>query len=432
MRLATSSACFVVLLLLPASGCVSARGAYRGGMEAEVSGDYDAAVTRYTTALRRDGSLPNVRGRLQVASREAVRAHLTRAASVGPVEGATAWLAAEHVVTEARSVGVDAARPATFDADLADALDGAVVAILTVAAGRVDGRDYPGALAALEQARLYRPSQHRQAELDATAQAAYSYWADDDLAAGRFRDALAHADAALALTPPGEDADRLAALRVDAIDAGTVVVALLSIQVDGRGDLPAGFLRDLDDLLDERLATGGGPFVALVDPADVRRALRGRGARPGGVLGTDAAASVARDLDADLAVTVDLGPPAETLRETQRRRVRSRLRIGRDTTSYLQTTTRVELAATARIRVVEAGTRRVVCTEESRQTATADAREAIYRGNWRDLDLDRAERDRFAEDEVDRARAEAFVDLRAALANDLARRAADCLNRQIP
>lgn len=430
MRTAAASALFV--LLLTASGCVSAERAYRGGMDAEVSGDYDAAVSRYATALRRDAALPNVRGRLIVASREAIRAHLARAASVGPVEGAGAWLAAERIVTEAQSVGVDADRPATFDADLADALDAALYAILSVAAQRVDGRDYAGALSALEQGRLYRPSPERQAELDATAQTAYAYWADDDLQAGRFRDALAHADAALALTPPGADADRLAALRAAAIDAGTVVVALLSVQVDGRDALPDNFLRDLDDLLDERLVTGGGPFVALVDPGDVRRALRGRGARGSRVLSPDAAADVARDLAADLAVSVDLGRPAETLRETQRRRVRSRLRVGRDTTSYLQTTTRVDVSMAARIRVVEAGTRRVVCTEEVRQTGTADALEARYPGDWRDLDLDRAERDRFAEDDVDRARGAALAGLRDALADDLARRAADCLNRQIP
>lgn len=416
--------------LATAAGCASASGAYRDGMEAETGGDFDAAVGRYATALRRDASLPNVRGRLVVASREAVRRHLSTAATApDAMATADAWLAADAVVAQAREVGVEAERPPTFAADRDRALDDAVYEGLARAAADVDRRDYAGSLARLDGLRRYRPSRERQAELDATARTAYHYWADDDLAAGRYRDALVHADAALGLGGPGAPGGAdLASLRDEILLAGERRVAVLPADADG-GAYPDRWLRDLDDALDEATGAAGAPFLAFADPADVRRAMRERGTSRVAIAG---AARVAERVGADLAVLVRLDDPDETTRATDRRRIGARLRGSRDTTSYVRLTTELRLSAGAEITVVDAVSRQPVCSETLRESATDSFRDGRFSGTWRSLDLDRSERDLFDDGLRERAYDRALSALRDRLADRVAEQSVVCLSRQIP
>ncbi len=416
-----------LVLSLAVAGCATATGAYRDGMAAETAGDYDTAVRHYAAALARDASLPNVRGRLVVASREAVRRHLAATGVDDPVARAGAWLAAESVVAEARAVGVDAERPPTFGEDRDRALDAAVYETLARAAADLDRREYRSALARLDGSRRFRPSRDRQAELDATARTAYHYWADDDLADGRYRDALVHADAALGLGgPDSPGAADLAYLRDEVLAAGTRRVAVLPAHAEG---YPGRWLPDLDDTLADALAGAGTPFLAFADPADVRRVVRERGGTQIGVAGS---ARVAERVGADLAVLVRLDAPVETQRVTERRRVSARRRDSRDTTSYVRQTVEYRLVASGEVTVVDAASARPVCSETLRESESERSREARYRGAWRDLDLDRGERDLFDDDLPERARSRALTSLRDRVARRAAELARTCLVRQIP
>lgn len=420
----------VLFCLAAAAGCASASGAYRDGMDAETRGDYDAAVHRYAMALRRDASLPNVRGRLVVASREAVRRHLAAAgAAPDATAAADAWLAAETVVATAHSAGVDPERPSTFAADRDRALDGAVYAHLADAASAVDAGDYPDALERLARARYYRPSPARQAELDETAQTAYRYWAEDDLAAGRYRAALAHADAALEFAAPASaSAEALVALRGAVLAAGARTAALLPADADSRA-YPDRWLRDLDSQLADAVVAADAPFLAYADPARVQRALRERSSPRLAVAG---AARVGDRVGADYAVLIRLDRPAETQRTLDRRRIDARMRSGRDTTSYLRLTTEQRIEVGAEITVVGVATERPVCRETVREAATESYRTAVYRGDWRTLDLSRAERELFRDGEAERAGSRALATLRDRLAERAAAQAVLCLSRQIP
>jgi|GEM_PF-6596829 len=417
----------LVLFALAAgvAGCASAERAYRDGMEAEVAGDFDAAVRRYAAALRRDASLPNVRGRLVVASREAVRQHLAAAAVAGgPIARADAWLAADAVVAEAASAGVDAERPPTFAADRDAALDAAVTAILEGAAVDVDARDYERALAALDGADRYRPSPARLAEMHAKRRDALRYWTEDDLAAGRYRAALAHADAALAYgAGPDEPVFRDLRARILADGARRVVV----LPAEDDGGYPRGWTDTFDDALDARLA--GRPFLDLADPADVRRMLS-RGGAPRAPLAR--AVWAADRMGAELAVVVRVDAAEADERTSDRRRVAARLRGSRDTTSYVRERVDLRVAATAEVTVLRAGDRDPACSD--RVTATGDGRwtRATFRGTWLSLDLDRDERALFEDDARDRARRDAFEEAADDLADRIARRAEDCLMRFVP
>ncbi len=415
----------LLVLLLAAGGCVSAERAYRDGMEAEVAGDYDAAVRRYAAALRRDASLPNVRGRLVVASREAVRQHLAAAAvAPGPVARADAWLAADAVVAEAATAGVDAERPPTFDADRDAALDAATSAVLDGAAADVDARDYARALAALDGAGRYRPSPARLAEMHAMRRDALRRWTEDDLAAGRYRAALAHADAALA-DGAGPDEPLFRDLRARILADGARRVVVLPAEDDG--GYPRGWADALDDALDERLA--GRPFLDFADPADTRR-LIARGGAPRAPLAR--AAWLADRMGAELAVVVRVDAAEADERRSDRRRVAARLRDSRDTTSYVRERVDLRVATTAELTVLHAGDRDPACSD--RVTATGDGRwtRATYRGAWRSLELDRDERALFEDERADNARRDAFDEAADALAERVARRAEDCLMTFVP
>ena len=420
--------------LLLAGGCRSAKGVYTDAMAFETAGRHEDAARAYADALRRDPDLPNAAGRLGISGSVAVRQRLAEAdAAPTRVAAADALLAAEALIGDAAGVGVRVARPASFETFVGEACADAVTELLGEGRAEADRGDFASALARYDRARRYRPTPAWQDDLDASARDAYAGWATADISAGRFRAALGHADAALGLAPPGSPlADDLAVLRADAVAAGTLLAAVFPATTPRTptGDaLPQGFLQDVSDiLLDERLAEPP-LFVALVDPAEARRALRWSRADLAG--DPRALADLTRSLDADVGLVAEVDGFEVTESETERRDVTFRLRMGGPAPG-VRTTTRMELRAQASLVAVDAAGRRVACTagrpvEVSR---TYDAAESA--SDTEALRLSSDERDLFGGRSRDRAYDALADDLAERLAGSLAERVAACVGALVP
>ncbi|HEX8297909.1 MAG TPA: hypothetical protein VF594_02010 [Rubricoccaceae bacterium] len=468
----------LALAVLPA--CKSAQGVYTDAMSLETSGDLEAAARAYADALRRDASLPNARGRLGVAGREAVAQRIAQAAAADTRSGAaTEWLAAEALVRDAAAVGGSLERPATFEADVAAACAAAVDALAEAGHDRASAGDAEGAVAFYGRARLYRPSAarardldvatvdalldggqarvrtgefsaglalydrarsyhpsaERQQELDASARDAYAGWADADLAAGRFRGALAHADAALALASPGSTvAQDLAGLRAAVLDAGALVVAVFPADTPRTptGDaFPRDFLRDVSDvLLDDRLAPPV-PFLFLVDPAEARSALRqARGDLSGN---PRLLADLTRSLDADVGVYAEIDGFAFTEAETARRDVTFARRDGAAAVAGVRTTTEMTLRARAAVVATDASGRRIACDGDAPTVTVSERYDAATAAADPDaLRLSDSDRALFGADPRDRTYGRLVTELRDRLADRLAERIGACLAGQVP
>ena len=414
------SALFLVAIAV--AGCTSARDVYRGGMDREVAGDYPAAADAYINALERDRGLQNVPGRLAVAGRQAVRVHLGRAAVQDPVEAAHSYRAAARLVRRAAAVGVRLDHPATFEADLRAAEAGAVDALAGHASARLAAQDYPGVLSALDQARAFGPDAGQSGVLDGLALRAYDGWARADLAAGRFRAALAHTEAALRM---GGAPEVYGPLRLDVLDAGAVVGAVLP--VEAADDVPRWFARDLFDALSEdALAPSPAPFVVLADPVEVRRWDRHGPRSP--VFLSDSPrrlADAARDLGADVGVVVYLSDVRDVRRVGEPEEQTARTRRGPAAT---YTRRRVDLTVTAHadlVAVDAAG--RPVCERSVERRVVERYSRASFDGDLAALDLTRVERRAFSGDVDEAARDRALLDLRDALAAALGDEVVGCL-----
>ena len=420
---------FALLLAVAVWGCASARDAYEGGMEREVAGDYPAAADAYVTALERDRTLQNVPGRLAVAGREAVRVHLGRAAGQAPVDAARSYRAAAALVRRAAAVGVRVDHPASLDADLRAAESAAVDALADDARLHLDAFDYPAALDVLSQARTFGPDAGQADALDGIALDAYDGWARADLASGRFRTALAHTEAALDL---GGSPDVYDALRLDVLDAGAVVGAVLP--VEAADDVPRWFTRDLFDALSEdALAGPPSPFVVLADPAEVRRWERRRGSRSPVELSDSPRrlGDAARDLGADVGVVVYLADVRDVRRVGEPEGQTARLRRGAGSATY--TRRRVDLTVTAQADViaVDAGGQ-PVCERAVERRVTERYDRSSFNGDLATLDLSRAERRAFSDDADSDARDRALAELRDDLADALADEVVRCLDSLVP
>ena len=436
MRVAALALVFIALAAVP--GCVSAKGAYEDGMALEQSGDAAGAARAYIRSLSRDASLPNVRGRLEVAGSEAVARDLAAAERVGPAQAAEHYLAADDLIRAAQGVGVELARPASFASDLSAALDQAVEGALVAARRALDAGTYDRAIQFLDTGRRYRPSPEQAAAFDATARDAYVGWAESDLAAGRYRAALGHTDAALTLGAIGLatsiTAEGLDALRAEILDAGAVRVAVFPAESDDER-LPRGFLRDLSDVLLDDAFARPQPFLKTAYPGDVRRLLReGRGT-DGRFENPRLLSSLSRDLDADLGVAVEVVSLDLATEERQRRTVAARWR-GDGERGGPPSWDRVDLRLTAEAvvayTVVDASSRRVVCTREVTERVRGDYRVAESDHDASDLRLDGDDRRLFDDDHEADEQDRILLDLHHELAETLASRVAACALQQVP
>ncbi len=419
------------LLLVAAGGCATATGAYTDGMEHEVAGDYVRAADAYATALERDPRLGNVPGRLAVAGREAVRQHVARARAAEPEPAALEYQAAAALVRRAERLGVEVVRPPSFDEDLARARRGAVAWLTDAAdAGHAAG-DFASASDRLRRATGFCSDPVCERRIEELRLDILVGWSHADLDAGRYRSALSRADAALALDArlgALDLRDDILDLQAAILDLGTVVAALLPTEGDGQD---AVFLRDLDDVLADGLAPPP-PFVALVDPADVRRwDRRDRAGRRVDLSDSPRRlADAAGDLGADVGVVVFARPVTDesVVGETRRQSVERR---GGGRADLWVQQVRLTLSVRADLTAAQAGGG-TVCERTAQARATETYDRATADADPSDLVLDRRQRAALSDDAGDRASDRARADLRDRLAAALATRVAECLEAQVP
>ncbi len=101
---------YMLLIIAVLGGCASADKRFNQGSEMEAKGQYEQAVMRYVQALEKDPGLDAARYRLVETGNLAIADQLAEAEEWirrgDPVNGATHFQRADHVVTQARGVGV--------------------------------------------------------------------------------------------------------------------------------------------------------------------------------------------------------------------------------------------------------------------------------------------------------------------------------------
>lgn len=432
----------VLALVLALGACASAEGAYEDAMEAEVSGDLPTAFDRYYTALRRDATIGNARGRLEVVGRQIVEGSLREATSADPVRAADLYLLVERHVGRAAEVGVALPVPATFGADRDQAFADAVSALLVATADARQSSAFSNALDLLRDADAYRPSADERAALDEEARQTYTLWAEADLARGHFRRAYASTEAALALGPGAEAAAALAALQAEIVAVGSIRVAFFPLATgsDSDGDRgpvgrprtrpPYAFVADLDDVLNDDHWTRPPLFVLSADPADVRRLLRRERDADDLLRDRTLVAALSRDLDAHLGAAFDVSGWTEHEEERDRETRSADTRSGGRGT-YERVRLRLTRGATVEYAVIDADTRRVVCEGD----VSRDVQETITvheADDWRDLQVNREDRRRFTQDHRDEEEDRLRTRLLEQLAGAVAERVYRCVGQQVP
>ena len=192
--------------------------------------------------------------------------------------------------------------------------------------------------------------------------------------------------------------------------------------------MPPGFLEALQDVLEDEYWTRPPLFVAVADPADVRRLLRRTYNAEGRYDDLRLLASLTRDLGTDVGVASLLQLYDRTAEETDRDSLTVPLRAGGET-RIARLTERVTLRAEAAFVVVDAASRREVCSESVRADVSRRLRTGRYGGRVRDLVLNRGERALFDPEALEEAERRIEDDLIDELAERLAGRVYACVER---
>ena len=425
-----------LLLVLLLAGCKSADELYNEGQALEMQGRHEDAVRYYAEALAKDPDLQKARGRLLEAGRVAVARSLDR---LDAAEAAGDWTAAgdahlalDEVVGTAGRVGVQLPLDAGYPERRRANFEAAITTLLNEGEGFVARGDFGRAVEVYERARRYHPTAEDEAALADATLGAYATWAEADLTAGHFRAAYGRAAEALALVPPGSlAAAELARIQNLALERGSVRTAAAPLwPTSGAArDLPDGFLDALDDALLLDHWTRPPPFVAVLEPAVVRRALRDLGLDRR-VLRERDAARLGRALETDVVFTGEVDRFRRGVEEKERERRTARTRGGERVTWH-RVEDEVTLSALVTFDVVDARSGRSLCEREVERSVRHRIARGEYDGSVRVLDLSRDERRLFDAD----ALAERERDLEADLADDLAPRIAElafeCILRQV-
>lgn len=440
MRLRYDHAAPVLLVLCAAllftAGCASASKRFEQGQELEERGDYAGAVERYVQSLRKDADQPEVRERLAEAAAvyvEATLAAADRAHTEGRfAEAAEAYRTLDLLIDDADEVDVPVVLPETYADDRRTRFDDALAALVADAEAAFDAGRWSQALALYDRLDRYDPAPGYLDDREDARRRIYLAWADDDLAAGRYRDAAAHADDALALLEPDSDAARDALdIRAAALERGTMYVAVVPFRNETRGEgAPPAFLAELNDVLYLDHWSVPPPFVAVADPVLVGRELRRRDLRRGD-LSRNEAARVGRAVGADFVIVGAVERFEATEEDVRSRTERARTRDGVDTT-YTVRSGRLRYSVEVAYEVVDVARRRVVDRGRASESETGRFELAVYDGDPRDLRLDRGERRLFDERRLDDEARDIEAELIDDLAPRIAERVFDDVLRRVP
>ncbi len=424
-------------LVLVLAACASAEKRMNQGLALEQRGRPADAAERYIDALQKDPSLGSARARLQGTGDRAVQEAISESAALAATgraaEAANTLLRLVALGRDAAAVGVRLALPAdyaqrrraTFDRAIDDAI---------AHAERVEGSgSFDGAVSRLERAASrWEPGPAQRAGLDRARFGAQLGWAEAGMRAGQYRAAHERARAAAALFGrESPEARRALALQDEALRRGTLRVAILPVgsEPGARDKLPDDLVPALNDALELNHWSRAPLFVQVLDPRTVRGAARRHGyARQAASLRD--AVELGRALGAELVVRPAIDSVAVTESGVREARRPARTAAGADT-AYTMREGRRAMRVRVTYTVVRVNDYRESAEERVWASGDADFRDAVYRGNPRELTLTSRERDLFDERQADRAGRELIDELTRELGLRMERDVFDRLLRDV-
>jgi len=303
---------------------------------------YIEAAQRYNQAVR--GQFVQTREHFATHGADLIYQHLLEAeeqsASGAHVPSANHYRAADALVLDAAKVGVSLDLPDRYSQRRRAAFDRAIEERMH--GGRtadVDKR-WAEAIQCYEDVATYEPSP-RQTALALGAQVrSTTQWADDELAAGRYRNAAERASEVLALrgSAKGHGFARAMRIRQEAIARGSVYVAMAPVWTSdsAAARLPWGFVSALNDELELHHATQLDAFINIIDPISVRRQLRQRGWSPSDST-RQATTHVGREVGADYVLRCEIVDFEDRRTHLYAEERAAQTKSGRRTTYVLQT-----------------------------------------------------------------------------------------------
>ena len=413
------------------TSCASAADRFEDGLALESEGRYLEAAFRYVDALDKDPELGSARETLEIAGRRAVEAALEQAgaqlAGGSPEAGARPLIDVDELIARAAEVGLSLPLPEDYGDRRRATFDGAIEAAIGEAVrderlGRWDAAvDAYGRVLA-----LYDPSPRRFQEARDLQRDALISWATEELDRQRYRSAFDLATRAAAEGATAQQEVRIAAIKQEALDLGTLLVAVLTATVSGSA--PREFALELSDLLEVEFWDSSPLFIEVLDGAPVRRSMR-RLAVDGAQLRDGDVGAVVRDLGADLGVVIDLHEVAVEETDLRREVHEARLETG---LPARWTEERGRLSYDVRASYAIVDDRGWQITERSvRASASERFERGLYEGDLSALDLSRSER-RLFDPAVSRAERRAVEEEAIQeLAQDLAEDVYEHLERSV-
>jgi len=319
----------VLPLLAIAAACASAGDRMNEGIALQSQGRYVEAVYRYAEAVERDAELLEARERLAAAGDTAVTVIMDEADELerrgDPVASAERYRTIDQMLARVRQVGMRIEVPSDYDTIRRAVFDNAVGWRMREGAAAAElGRweeareHFVGARADFLQPSRTQVDESHEAEIS-TLMA----WAETELEDGRPRAAHALAQEAVEVrsSPARDVVLRVRDLQTRALEAGTVVVAMLPVTASPgvREYLGAEFEIELDEDLSIDHWNEPPLFVDVADPVILRRELRGL--LRGTVAQTPIIVGRALDLiGADLGILIELSRIEVVEEDVQRTR----------------------------------------------------------------------------------------------------------------
>jgi len=396
-------------LVLVLAACASAEKRVNQGLALEQRGRPADAAERYIDALKKDPSLATARARLQETGDRAVQEAISESASLGAAgrgaEAADALLRLDALRRDASAVGVRLGTPADYEQRRRAAFDRAIGDAIAYAERSGGSGSFAEAVSRLERAAdRWDPGPAQRAGLDRARFEAQLGWAEAGMRAGQYRAAHERARAAAALFGrESPEARRALALQDEALRRGTVRVAILPVgsEPGARAKLPDDLVPALNDALELNHWHRAPLFVQVLDPRTVRGAARRHGyARQAASLRD--AVELGRSVGAELVVRPAIDSVVVTesgVRETRRP---ARTSAGADT-AYTVREGRRAMRVRVTYTVVRVGDYRESAEDHVWASGDTEFREAVYRGDPRELTLASRERDLFDERRAGRA-----------------------------
>jgi len=274
----------VLLLVLFSSACASAEDRLAEGVSLQTRGRYIEAVYRYAEALEKDAELVEAQERLMAAGDTAVMVAMDNGDDLerrgDPVGAAGQYREIDRMLARARQVGMRIPIPEQYSAIRRAMFDNAINwQMVQGDEAAQDGR-YSAARQFYVGARGdYLPSRSQTDESYEAERRVLLQWAEVQLE--DFQPMSAHRLAQEAVdvrsSPSRDIVLSVRDLQARALDAGTVVLAIIPVMADAgvREFLGGEFEIELDNVLSLDHWNRPPLFVEIADPLILRRELRG-------------------------------------------------------------------------------------------------------------------------------------------------------------